>query len=136
MNRAPHAQSARGCRPRAGRVLLLGALALVGSALLTGAGGYLWYQSTAPRPPALDLEGKDPAIVAAVQEARTAVLQASRSARAWGQLGMVLAAHQFTAEANACFAQAERLNPKEPRWPYYQGVALSLGDPEAAIPKL
>jgi tetratricopeptide (TPR) repeat protein len=82
------------------------------------------------------LGSHDPAVAAAVEEARTAVLQAPRSARAWARLGMVLAAHQFTAEANQCFAQAERLDPREPRWPYYQGVALSLGDPEAAIPKL
>jgi tetratricopeptide (TPR) repeat protein len=49
---------------------------------------------------------------------------------------MVLAAHEFMAEANECFAQAERLDPREPRWPYYQGVALTLGSPEAALPKL
>jgi tetratricopeptide (TPR) repeat protein len=48
---------------------------------------------------------------------------------------MVLAAHDFPAQGNFCFAQAERLEPQQPRWPYYQGVALSQGDPEAAIPK-
>jgi tetratricopeptide (TPR) repeat protein len=48
---------------------------------------------------------------------------------------MVLAAHDFSAEANVCFAEAERLEPSQPRWPYYQAVALSQGDPEASIPK-
>jgi tetratricopeptide (TPR) repeat protein len=49
---------------------------------------------------------------------------------------MVLLAHDFFSEANVCLSQAERLDPQEPRWPYYQGIALSLGDPDAAIPTL
>jgi tetratricopeptide (TPR) repeat protein len=49
---------------------------------------------------------------------------------------MVLLAHDFFCEANQCLSQAERLDSQEPRWPYYQGLTLSLGDPDAAIPKL
>jgi tetratricopeptide (TPR) repeat protein len=48
---------------------------------------------------------------------------------------MVLAAHDFTAEANVCFVQAERLEPAQPCWPYYQAVALAQGNPGAALPK-
>ena len=51
------------------------------------------------------------AIVAALAQARAAVQESPRSAAAWGRLGMVLAAHDFRAEANACLAQAERLDP-------------------------
>src|SRR5207244_3018451 len=59
-----------------------------------------------------------------------------RSASAWGHLGKVLAAHEFIVEGDICFRQAEQLDPSQPRWPYYQAITLSLGNPEAAIPKL
>ena len=59
-----------------------------------------------------------------------------RSAAAWGRLGKILLAHEFSDEARACFAQAEALDPAEPRWPYHQGTILSQGEPDAAIPKL
>jgi tetratricopeptide (TPR) repeat protein len=49
---------------------------------------------------------------------------------------MVLMANGYYAEAVPCFAQAEVLDGAEPRWPYYRGVALTLGDPDAAIPAL
>jgi Flp pilus assembly protein TadD len=49
---------------------------------------------------------------------------------------MDLLAHDFFHEATVCLTQAEQLDPQEPRWPYYQGIALFLGDPDAAIPKL
>ncbi len=116
-----------------GRRRLVVGLALAAGALL--AGGY-WYLRPTPQPPAVDLADADPAIARAVTEARQGVLAAPRSAAAWGRLGMVLAAHDFRAEANACFAQAQLLDPNEPRWAYLQGVGLSLGDPEAALPKL
>src|SRR5262249_1942028 len=33
-------------------------------------------------------------------------------------------------------ARAEQLDPRQPRWPYLQAVALLKTDPEAALPKL
>jgi tetratricopeptide (TPR) repeat protein len=112
------------------------AAVLGGVALLLGTGGYLRYQAAAPEPPAIVLQEVDPAVAAFVEEAYRAVHQSPRSAAAWGRLGMVLLAHDFLCEANGCLSQAERLDRGEPRWPYYQGIALFLGDPEAAIPKL
>jgi superkiller protein 3 len=114
---------------------LWAATALVGVALVAGIGAFSWYRASALQPPPLDLNGFDPAIVVSIGQARAAVQESPRSAPAWGRLGMVLAAHNFQAEANACFMQAERLDPRQPRWPYYQGVALSHGDPEAALRK-
>lgn len=87
-------------------------------------------------PPALDLAGADPAVIAAIEAARTAVRQSPRSAHAWGRLGMILSAHTFATEANACFGQAEQLDPREGRWPYYQGTELCLNEPDVAIAKL
>jgi tetratricopeptide (TPR) repeat protein len=49
---------------------------------------------------------------------------------------MVLFAYRFHAEAKLCLSQAERLDAREPRWPYYQGRVLAEEDLEAALPKL
>jgi Flp pilus assembly protein TadD len=89
-----------------------------------------------PGPPAVDLQNADPAVARVIREATEAVQQAPASARAWGHLGLVLAAHDFRAEADQCFARAEQLDPSDPRWPYHQGVSLSVTDPHAALEKL
>jgi tetratricopeptide (TPR) repeat protein len=113
--------------------LLLGGLALAGAA-----GGWFWYQQRTPPPvpPTLDLDGSDPAVAAAIEKARQGVLQSPDSAAAWGKLGSLLTAFNYRPEALTCLAQAERLDPKEPRWPYHQGVLLLLDNPNEAIPKL
>src|SRR5437899_2101638 len=108
----------------------------LGIILITGAVGYLWFRSAPPDPPDVVLTGLDPTVVNVVEESRAAVRHSPRSAAAWGRLGMVLVVHDFHAEANRCFAQSERLDPRDPHWPYYQGITLFLGDPKAAIPKL
>src|SRR5262249_12947254 len=55
------------------------------------------------------------------------------SADAWGRLGQALLANGLENDAAACFAQAERLDPRQKRWPYYLGMALHENDPEAAV---
>jgi len=83
------------------------------------------------------MSGIDPAIVAAVEEARSRVRESPRSAEAWGKLGMVLVVHDFRAQANFCLAQAEQLDPNDLRWPYYQALgALIVADAEGGLPKL
>lgn len=114
---------------------------LLGAVILTAAGGiagWLWHRQTPapPPPPVVDLEGADPAVAAAIDRERQAVLQAPRSAAAWGQLGRILMVFYFRDEAIACFVQAERLDPREPRWPYYQAVLLLLDNNEEAIARL
>jgi tetratricopeptide (TPR) repeat protein len=99
-------------------------------------GWWFWEREPAQLPPAVDLAGVDPAVAAAVETAVARAHQSPRSADAWGLLGKVLVAHDFRAAAVECFSKAERLDPREPRWPYFQGVALYLGDPDAALPKL
>jgi tetratricopeptide (TPR) repeat protein len=49
---------------------------------------------------------------------------------------MVLLAHFFVDEARSSLVKVEQLDPRNPRWPYYQGVLLFEGDPDAAIVKL
>jgi tetratricopeptide (TPR) repeat protein len=75
-------------------------------------------------------------VAAAVADARAAVVRAPRSGPAWGNYGMVLAAHGFADEALACFAEAERLQPDEPRWPYYAGSVRLRSEPAAAVADL
>jgi tetratricopeptide (TPR) repeat protein len=87
-------------------------------------------------PPAFDTTGVDPAVASAVLEARSAVLQSPGSDAAWGRLGMLLAAHDFAESASECFRQAERLNPRDVRWAYYQGTPLCTIDPAVSIDKL
>ena len=132
---------------RGGNRRLLLVTALFSAALLAAGLAVAMWRRTAPpesfsvlapdpEPPSLDLTGADPAVTTAIEAARAAVRQSPRSAAAWGQLGMILSAHTFPTEANACFVRAEQLDPREPRWPYYQGTELCLNDPQAAMAKL
>ncbi len=111
------------------------AAALLGVAVLVPA-GWLLLRPAPPEPPAVDLTDADPEVKQAIDEARQAVHKAPRSAAAWGKLGMVLVAHDFRGEAAVALAEAERLDPNEPRWPYLQGTALLRDYPERALPPL
>jgi tetratricopeptide (TPR) repeat protein len=114
-------------------------LVTAGVALLILAGllaAYFWRGRTVIQPPLVNLQGVEPAVVAAIGESRASVLRSPNSADAWGRLGMVLLAHQFREDARVCFAQAEQLNPREVRWPYFQALILTREDLEAATLKL
>lgn len=114
-------------------LLGLGGLALAG---LVG-GGLLWrLRNQGPEPPVVRLPVPDLEVAGAIEQAREGVRRARRSSEAWGRLGLLLAAHDIFAEADACFVQAERLDPREPRWPYYHALSLYAGYPEAALPPL
>jgi len=101
-------------------------------------GSLILWRSIVPtsEPPSAAMETLDPAVARAITAARMEVRKAPRRAAAWGKLGMIFLAHDLRAEANRCFAEAERLDSHEPRWPYYQAVTLSAGHPAAAIPKM
>jgi tetratricopeptide (TPR) repeat protein len=121
-----------GVRRRPFRLVLI-ALAVV---LLGGGGYHLWRKYTTPEPPTVDLTGLDQEIIDAVEGARKQVREYPRTAGTWGQLGAVLRAHGFDIESNFCFAQAERLNPKDYRWPYLIALEQLGHDPDAALPRL
>ncbi len=105
--------------------------------LLSAAALGVWYKRPhhSPQPPLLDLKGADSEVVEAIEEARRKVLRRP-SAQAWGRLGEVLLVHDFAVEATECLAEAERLDPHEPTWPYLQGWSLATHDPVRAIPCL
>jgi tetratricopeptide (TPR) repeat protein len=101
-------------------------------------GGLLWWQRSARdrvEPPVIDLEGEnDPALARMIDEARGKVLREPRSAKAWGMLGKVLLANGLGESSLACFAEASRLDPAEPRWPYLRGLAQQAINPDVALP--
>jgi tetratricopeptide (TPR) repeat protein len=95
--------------------------------------GYWRYHGAAPQPPAVDTSGRDPEIAAVIAAAQEKVRQQPRSGDAWGRLGMILLIHAFETESDVCLAQAERLDPRQPRWPYFRAIVKELSDPEAAL---
>jgi len=103
--------------------------------LLAGFGCHRASISSAPALPVIT-QSDDPQITAAIEQAKTRVVAEPRSGHAWGVLGETLMAHRFHKEAMQCFAEAEKLQPNESRWPYCQGVMLLWWDATAAIPKL
>jgi tetratricopeptide (TPR) repeat protein len=132
---SPECRSPRSLRLRVRVSVCVLVLILVGAASL---GGYaIWGRRAIPlEPPAVALDEADPAVAAAINRASARVRQAPRSAAAWGELGLIFLAHDFRAEALACFREAERLDDREPRWPYFCGLTLTQSDPDAAIPEL
>jgi tetratricopeptide (TPR) repeat protein len=114
-----------------------GWIAIVLLAAVVGAAGwYGWRRYTAPTPPQIAREGIDPELAEAIETARQKILADPYSVQCWGDLGKLLRAAQLYPEAVACFAQAERLDPKDPRWPYLQGEALRISDNSAALAPL
>ncbi|MGI8605232.1 MAG: tetratricopeptide repeat protein [Verrucomicrobiales bacterium] len=108
-----------------------------GSLLVAGAGGYkLWHKLSAPEVPQLHLQGVEPAIARAVNDAGARVRANPRAALAWGQLGAVLFTHELYGDAATVFAQAEILDPQQPRWPYLRALSLADLNPDAAVPLL
>lgn len=96
----------------------------------------MWLVLRAPQrlePPEPDLAEVDPEVAEAVTVAQEKVRQQPNQSALWGRLGMVLLAHDFHEEAQRSFAEAERLDPADGRWPYLRGLSLSLTDPDAGI---
>ncbi len=118
-------------KPRSRRRLVLYAAGLVAVAAVVGL--YFWFPGRIgqPEPPAFERAGVDPAVIRALDE-KTEAVRRTGTARAWGELGMTFYIHDFVKQSLLCFRQAEKLQPGEARWPYYQAVALV---PEKAIAK-
>ena len=68
----------------------------------------------------------DPKVVATLRARMEAVQRQPRSSAAWGWLGAILWAYDFRAEARVCLSEAERLDPTNPRWPYYHALSLII----------
>ena len=108
---------------------------LAATAILALAVGlfYLLNPRTA-MPPAIPEDANDLSVTAALAKARGEVLANPQSGPAWGELGLVFRAHEFEAESNFCFAEAARLDPTKPQWPYLIGLGLLAQQPSEALP--
>src|SRR5262249_14860708 len=111
------------------RLVLWAVPLLVGAAV---AGYFAWRPRPAVLPP-IATDHLDAEVVAAIDTARAGVMAQPEAAAAWGRLGMVLFAQDMYADCTGIFAEAERLDPKDPRWPYYRGLALIMNRPEEGI---
>ena len=120
----------------------MGQRKLLGLLLLAGLGGsvalswYAWRRYTAPVPPKVASEELDPELAQAIEQARQKIQADPYTASHWGDLGKLLRASQLLPEAAACFAEAEKLDPQKPSWPYLQGEALRMVDLDAAVTPL
>ena len=117
---------------RANRRRMPSFLCAVG-ALVIGTVIYFWPQPKLSELPPLKLEGVDPAIVKMIEDARSEIKKSPRSGPAWGKLAIILGLHDFVAEADVAFANAEQLEPREPRWPYIRGLTRSGENAETAF---
>jgi tetratricopeptide (TPR) repeat protein len=102
-------------------------------------GAIAWLFFTRMSPPAIPqvaLAPLDPDSASLINQHLQAVRDAPRSGLAWGRLGAILRSYEFRLEARHCLAEAERLDPANPRWPYLQASLLRQQAPEEALAKL
>jgi tetratricopeptide (TPR) repeat protein len=101
----------------------LHAVILIGLMLAVAAAAIVMQPGGAGTPiPQPDLSNVHSNVAASVATARAQVEEHPMSDERWGHLGMVYMAHEWYAEARACFLEAARLGPQEFRWAYYQAV--------------
>ena len=91
---------------------------------------------TAPQPPSVVYDGLDPAIVQVLDDCYAAVRWSPRSGEAWGRLGIALMNYKFIAEAQDCLREAEKRDPRNPRWPYFLSLSMFPDNIEDGLPKL
>jgi tetratricopeptide (TPR) repeat protein len=114
-------------------------LFIVAALLLAGGITEAWW--LLPRPatpvvPPMPTDIVDAKVLRAIERSRQKVLDEPTDANAWGLLGMTLWANLFDVEADHCFAEAARLNPNSPSWPYARGLIALRRDPDQALPFL
>lgn len=117
-----------------GRRAAAAALGILCGAALLAIWGWRHFgqHSTLREPPVVDFSGTDPEAAEALRIARERVKQSPGSAGAWGDLGMVLLAHDAFTPGRLCLEQAAHLAPEDARWPYLAGIALLKGESEPA----
>jgi tetratricopeptide (TPR) repeat protein len=106
-----------------------------------GGGLFFWKRTGTDKtpdtiPPEIPSVIHDTEIIAALERARNSVITSPKSGQAWGELGMVFLAHRFYDQSNICFAEGARLDPANPRWPYFIGLHYLQDGTRPAIPYL
>lgn len=99
----------------------------------------LWLQRgffSSPPLPQIDSAKLAPRAAEALAARMKEVREHPRSGAAWGKLGMLLDAYDYDVQAQLCFAEAERRDPTNPRWPYFLSWLLQTHEPEQSLRKL
>src|SRR5689334_17620299 len=104
----PAAAAHRPKGPRSWIITIIVVL-IVGGLLVVLARQRGWIGPPRPVLPSLKLEGVDPVLAAAIEEAEAGVRETPRSGAAWGRLGQVLFVHGMGGPAAECFARASEL---------------------------
>lgn len=86
-----------------------------------------------PRIPPIDLRSAPPGVERTVGRYVRALQRDRRSGPAWGELGSVLFAYQVSTPALTSLIEAENRDPRDPRWPYLQGLLLRERSPARAL---
>lgn len=115
---------------RSPKVVVLVVLLLVVGGV---AGWYSWQPGSPAAIPEVAVESLHPNVASAIQAAQQAVRDQPYSGTAWGELGMVLLAHEFREPARLCLTEAERLAPQDFRWPYFHGYSMEDTDFQQAL---
>ncbi len=111
------------------RAWLLAALILI-----PAAAAFAWWHFRAPPvDPPFPADLEDPEVRVALEKARRQVLDEPDSAEVWGAYAMLLLAHLFDRDADVCFAEASRLDPNDPKWPYARGLVALKRRPHEAV---
>ena len=115
-------------------LLVLILVALLG----TGIGGYFYFPTSPisyPTPPEINVSSLEPAVAALLQKMRQQVLDNPASSETWGRLGTAFLLNDLPLESRICLAEAERLDPNDPHWPYSQAnILVARGDLELGLP--
>lgn len=83
--------------------------------------------------PSISRIGMDTAVERRLDQLLKIVQQQPETARAWGDVAILLDLHQQAGPALECYRKAMELDPTEVRWPYLGGICASLGDSDQAF---
>ena len=91
--------------------------------------------------PAIDLNALEPAVKTQISAGQAELDQAIKAnltddllGQAFGETGQLYHAYKLFAAAEACYLNAQTLQPKDYRWPHYLGyVCQNLNKPEQAV---
>ena len=87
-----------------------------------------------PPPPTVALDHASADLVALIDELLRSARTLPKSAEMRGRLGMAYEVNDFEEAAVAAYEQAEALDPRDFRWPYFRAMLLAeFGDSEAAL---
>ena len=82
--------------------------------------------------PVADLKGVEPQVAAKLQRLQQQVKAHPDSAEAWGKLAINFHAHDFLSESLPCYEEAQKRDPRNFHWIYYEAVALQeMNSPRA-----